>query len=100
MLDATELALPIVPAVTADDATADLNHEVVEQLVVLFQDRVSQALALEERIHPAALHAWLREAITTVSPTWPRNVSAQPRRQSFRTTGLYGGGLHKVLDIS
>ncbi|CAE7940241.1 topB, partial [Symbiodinium sp. KB8] len=61
LIKGLKLALPIVPAVTADDATADLNHEVVEQLVVLFQDRVSQALALEERIHPAALHAWLRE---------------------------------------
>ncbi|CAE6967231.1 unnamed protein product [Symbiodinium sp. KB8] len=30
------------------------------------QDRVSQPIALEERIHPAALHEWLREATTAV----------------------------------
>ena len=34
--------------------------------MALLQDRVSQPIALEERIHPAALHEWLREATTAV----------------------------------
>ncbi|CAE7773735.1 unnamed protein product, partial [Symbiodinium necroappetens] len=71
---ATEQALPIVQALTADDATPDLNQEAVEQLMAVFQDRVTNAMAQEERIHPAALHEWLREAIVSVmeqSPTSP-----------------------------
>ena len=74
LLEATEQALPIVQALTADDATADLNQEAVEQLMAVFQDRVTNAMAQEERIHPAALHEWLREAIVSVmeqSPTSP-----------------------------
>ena len=83
LLEATELALPIVQAITADDATADLNPEAVEQLLGIFQERVTQALALEERIHPTALHAWLKEAITSVIrcairtcilPLWPEDA--------------------------
>ena len=76
LLEATEQALPIVQALTADDATADLNQEAVEQLMAVFQDRVTNAMAQEERIHPAALHEWLREAIVSVmeqspaSPSW------------------------------
>ena len=76
LLEATEQALPIVQALTADDATADLNQEAVEQLMAVFQDRVTSAMAQEERIHPAALHEWLREAIVSVmeqspaSPSW------------------------------
>ena len=36
----------------ADDATADLNSEVVEALLGLLQNRVTQVLAQEERAHP------------------------------------------------
>ena len=60
-------------SITADDATADLDPEAVLQLLGSFQDRVQQAIALEE---PTALHAWLNEAITSVmdpsplSPSW------------------------------
>ena len=61
ILEATELALPTVQAVTADDATADLDSEAVEAVLGLFQDRVTQATAWEERVHPTALHEWLRE---------------------------------------
>ena len=76
LLEATEQAVPIIQALTADDATADLNQEAVEQLMAVFQDRVTQAMAQEERIHPAALHEWLRlrEAVASVmeqSPTSP-----------------------------
>ena len=74
LLEATEQAIPIIQALTADDATADLNQEVVEQLMAVFQDRVTQAMAQEERIHPAALHEWLHEAVASVmeqSPTSP-----------------------------
>ena len=53
MLEATELPLPIVQAINADDATADLNPEAVEQLLGIFQERVNQALALEERRRPS-----------------------------------------------
>ena len=49
MLEATELALPIAQAVTADDATADLNHG---RAAPRSQEHVTQALVLEERIHP------------------------------------------------
>ena len=76
LLEATEQEVPIIQVLTADDATADLNTEAVEQLMVLFQDCVSQALALEEHVHPAARQEWLREAITAVmdrspaSPSW------------------------------
>ena len=76
LLEATELALPIVQSITADDATADLDPEAVLQLLGSFQERVQQAIALEERIHPTVLHAWLKEAITSVmdpsplSPSW------------------------------
>ena len=69
-LEATEQALPIVQALTADDATADLNQEAVEQLMVVFQDRVTQAMVQEERIHPAALHEWLRKAVAPIASTW------------------------------
>jgi len=61
---------------TAEDATAHLKPEAVGQIVVHFQDRVTQALAAEQRVHPAALHEWLRESITAVmehspaSPSW------------------------------
>ena len=72
LLEATEQALPIVQALTADDATADLNQEAVEQLMAVFQDRVTNAMAQEERTHPAALHEWLREAIVSVMETKPR----------------------------
>ena len=60
-------------SITADDATADLDPEAVLQLLGSFQDRVQQVIALEE---PTALHAWLKEAITSVmdpsplSPSW------------------------------
>ena len=70
------MALPIVQSITADDATADLDPEAVMQLLGSFQERVQQAIALEERIHPTVLHAWLKEAITSVmdpsplSPSW------------------------------
>ena len=76
LLEATEMALPIVQSITADDATADLDPEAVMQLLGSFQERVQQAIALEERIHPTVLHAWLKEAITSVmdpsplSPSW------------------------------
>ena len=76
LLEATEMALPIVQSITADDATADLDPEAVLQLLGSFQERVQQAIALEERIHPTVLHAWLKEAITSVmdpsplSPSW------------------------------
>ncbi|CAE7486594.1 unnamed protein product, partial [Symbiodinium sp. CCMP2456] len=52
ILETSELALPVVQAITADDATADLNPEAVEQIMVHFQDHVTQALATEQRIHP------------------------------------------------
>eukprot|EP00439_Symbiodinium_sp_Y106_P064645 s6995_g10.t1 len=52
LLEATEMALPIVQSITADDATADLDPEAVMQLLGSFQERVQQAIALEERIHP------------------------------------------------
>ena len=74
LLEATEQAVPIIQALTADDATADLNQEAVEQLMAVFQDRVTRAMAQEERIHLAALHEWLREAVASVveqSPTSP-----------------------------
>ena len=86
LLEATELALPILQAIIADDAAADLNPEAVEQLLGIFQERVHQALALEERIHPTALHVWLKEAITSVmdpsplSPSW--QFARSPGRKS------------------
>ena len=46
MLEATELALPIVQAITADDAAADLDPEAVMQLLGIFQELVNQAIAL------------------------------------------------------
>ena len=76
LLEATEMALPIVQSITADDATADLDPEAVLQLLGSFQERVQQAIAMEERSHPTVLHAWLKEAITSVmdpsplSPSW------------------------------
>ncbi|CAE7736322.1 unnamed protein product, partial [Symbiodinium necroappetens] len=57
-------------AYTVDPVPQSFHRErkaVSEKLVeATEQDRVSQAIALEERIHPAALHEWLREAITAV----------------------------------
>ena len=50
LLEATEMALPIVQSITADDATADLDPEAVLQLLGSFQERVQQAIAMEERI--------------------------------------------------
>ena len=47
LLEATEMALPIVQSITADDATADLDPEAVLQLLGGFQERVQQAIALE-----------------------------------------------------
>eukprot|EP00439_Symbiodinium_sp_Y106_P053021 s2973_g7.t1 len=47
LLEATEMALPIVQPITADDATADLDPEAVLQLLGGFQERVQQAIALE-----------------------------------------------------
>ena len=82
ILEATELALPVVQAVTADDATADLNPEAVEQIMVHFQDHVTSALATEQRVHPAVLHEWLRESIVAVmehSPASPSWGSSLPR---------------------
>ena len=52
------------------------DPEAVLQLLGSFQERVQQAIALEERIHPTVLNAWLKEAITSVmdpsplSPSW------------------------------
>ena len=103
LLEATEQALPIVQALTADDATADLNQEAVEQLMAVFQDRVTHAMAQEERIHPAALHEWLREAIVSVmeqspaSPNrhggtrpQPRQAQRQGKRQAQGERGATG----------
>ncbi|CAE7542924.1 unnamed protein product [Symbiodinium sp. KB8] len=105
LLEATEQAVPIIQALTADDATADLNPEAVEQLMVLLQDRVSQAIALEECIHPAALHEWLRQAITTVmdqspsSPSWgfvPTALVARGRSPGKRKGKGKGKGKAKA----
>ena len=81
------MALPIVQSITADDATADLDPEAVMQLLGSFQERVQQAIALEERIHPTVLHAWLKEAITSVMDPSPLSPSWQ-----FAPTALVARG--------
>ena len=85
LLEATEMALPIVQSITADDATADLDPEAVLQLLGSFQERVQQAIAMEERIHPTVLHAWLKEAITSVMDP---DVTKQRAREFSSVTQL------------
>ena len=93
LLEATEMALPIVQSITADDATADLDPEAVLQLLGSFQERVQQAIAMEERSHPTVLHAWLKEAITSVmdpsplSPSWQFAPTVARGRSPGRNKG-------------
>ncbi|OLP81349.1 hypothetical protein AK812_SmicGene38127 [Symbiodinium microadriaticum] len=47
------------------------SGDATEALLGLFQDRVTQALAREKRVHPTALRDWLHAAITTVMDHQP-----------------------------
>ncbi|CAE7359907.1 unnamed protein product, partial [Symbiodinium sp. CCMP2456] len=100
ILEAAELALPTVQAVVADDATDDLNPEAVEVMLGLFQELVTQAIALEERIHPTALHEWLREAISTVDQSAGSQWKFVPTALMARGRSTTRRGRHKGKEKS
>ncbi|CAE7514912.1 unnamed protein product, partial [Symbiodinium necroappetens] len=83
LLEATEQAVPIIQALTADDATADLNQEAVEQLMAVFQDRVTQAMAQE-----AAARASTKAKGQPQAPEQRPETTAEP--EFYRISDLFG----------
>ncbi|CAE7946174.1 unnamed protein product [Symbiodinium sp. KB8] len=95
MLQATADAVNTTAAITADDATADLEPHMVEVILGTFQDRVSHAMARGDSMSAAGLHEHLRAAITEVMDE-PTSPSSPP----WELTAMmaWNGGWNGVYD--
>ena len=78
ILNASADVLDTVGALTAEDASADLDPAVVESILGRFNDIVIDATVSGERVNPISLHRSLREAIASVVEEPPGPDSWQP----------------------